>query len=410
MTTFVIVGGGQAGSAAAMELRRAGFEGRVVVVGEETHLPYERPVLSKSQLVDDAAVLPMLQAPDLYARQRVEFLTGTRALRLDAADRRLALSDGSTLAFDELLIATGGRARPLTLPGAEHALLLRNFDDACVLRERLRRPGRLTVIGAGVIGLEVAASAAGLGWSVTVLEVGTRAMARLVPAAIGQVIECRHRAAGVDLRFGCGVSAIAAGEDGRFELSTSQGYLRADLILAGIGMQPNIELAAQAGARVSDAILVDERGRTSLPHVHAAGDVASFLNLRSGRHVRLESWQHAARHAATVARGMLGQAVAYDEVPWSWSDQYDLNVQILGQPLDGTETVLRGRLDDMKFLALHLRDGRLVGATMVNQGREMRPCKALIESGIRLVPAQLADPATSLRALATSSHTETATS
>jgi len=398
--TFVIVGTGQAGCSAAMALRGHGFDGRIVMVGAEPHLPYERPPLSKQLLRGDAGPLPLLQAPDMFVRQGIEVLAGKPVVRLHPQDGRVELIDGSSLPFDELLLATGGNARRLDVPGGCHALTLRTFDDALALRERLRHPGHLTIIGAGVIGLEVAATARGLGWSVTVLEFGDRPMARVVPPAIGHFIAEAHRAAGVELRFGASVQAIALGSARRYKVTTADVRLATDLVVAGVGMQPDVTLAGQAGVETADAILVDEMGRTNLPRVHAAGDAASFWHPLFARRMRLESWQHAARHAAVVARNMIAPTAPYDDVPWSWSDQYDLNLQTLGLPLEGDETVLRGSFDERKFVALHLRERRLVGATLLNMGREMRPCKALIESGAVLDASRLCDPALALRALA----------
>jgi 3-phenylpropionate/trans-cinnamate dioxygenase ferredoxin reductase subunit len=405
MSSFVIVGAGQAGCSAAMELRRARFGGRIVMVGDEPHLPYERPPLSKGVLSGGVGSVPLLQAPDRYAREGIETLCGVRVDALDTASRSVRLSDGSTLDFDALLLATGGRARRLTIPGGHHALSLRSFDDAVRLHERLRRPGHLTVVGAGVIGLEVAASARALGWDVTVLEAAERPLARLLPGDVAAFVADVHRQAGVVLRFGTSVQAIEAARDGRWNVVCEHGVVVTDLVVAGVGMQPHIELATQAGIATDGAIVVDEHGRTSAPGIHAAGDATSFWQPSLRRRMRLESWQHAARHAAAVARNMMGQVSPYDEVAWSWTDQHDLNLQVLGQPLDGDETVLRGDMAARRFVTLHLAAGRLVGATLVNQGREMRPCKALIESGVPLDAMQLADPSVVLRSLAASVST-----
>lgn len=406
MKTFAIVGAGQAGCSAAMELRRAGFDGRIVLIGDEVHLPYERPPLSKAALNPAGRALSLLQAADVFERERIEVWTGVRAERIDAVARSLQLDNGRTLAYDKLLLATGGLARRLAIPGGEHALTLRTWDDAQVLRERLNRrvgaTGHLVVIGAGVIGLEVAASARQMGWSVTVLEFSERPLARLVPEAISRFMGNVHQAAGVVLRMNTGVQAMTKTDDGSFEIRTSHGSLAADLVVAGIGMQAHISLAEQAGAEVDGAVVVDEFGCTSLRHVYAAGDVASFWHPLSQRRMRLESWQHAAQHAQAVARNMLGPATAYDVVPWSWSDQFDINLQIMGQPLASEETVWRGDVASRKWVALHLREGRVVGATLCNMGREMRPCKALIESGAVLDKVLMVDETQPLRSLAAS--------
>jgi NADPH-dependent 2,4-dienoyl-CoA reductase/sulfur reductase-like enzyme len=401
MPCLVIVGSGHAGASAALELRRAGFGGRVVMVGEEPHHPYERPPLSKAALMGSTAAAPvLLQPPQAYERDNVEVLTGRRVEWLDPAASMVQLSDGERIAYDAVLLATGGSARPLGVPGGHHAMTLRSHDDALVLQARLRRPGHLTIVGAGVIGLEVAASARTLGWAVSVLEYAGRPMARTMPPEVGAFLTGLHAKAGVALAFDVGVQAIETTAGGRFEVITTSGALQTDLVVAGVGMQPRTELARQAGLEVDGAIVVDEFGRTRVPGVYAAGDATSFWHPRFGRRLRIESWQHAARHASAVARNMLGAARPYDEVPWSWSDQYDVNLQIVGLPLDGESTILRGSVEKRQFALLHLDGSRLVGATLVNLGREMRPCKTLIESGRRLDPVQLADPSAALRALA----------
>jgi 3-phenylpropionate/trans-cinnamate dioxygenase ferredoxin reductase subunit len=398
MTTFAIVGTGNAGLSAALELRRLGFDGRVVLFGHEQHLPYERPPLSKAQLASDGLPLPLLKSADLLERERIEVRTGSTVERLDLPAARLHLAGGESLVYDELLLATGGRARTLSLPGGQHALTLRSYDDALALRRRLAAPpGRLVVVGAGVIGLEVAATARGLGWQVTVLECGDRPLARMLTPELSGFLAGVHTAAGVELRFGAAVKALEPRADGRIAVLTNAGSVVADLVLAGIGMQPDVALAREAGLDTTDAILVDEYARTSAPHVHAAGDAAALWYPRLQRHLRFESWQHAARHATAAARSMLGRGEPYDELPWSWTDQFDINLQIVGLPLDADRTLMRGTLAERKFVALHLQGRRLVGATLVNLGREMRPCKALVECGADLDLVRLADPAVSLR-------------
>jgi len=399
MSSFVIVGSGNAGLGAALELRRQGFSGRVLLLGAEPHLPYERPPLSKAHLAADGLPMPLLQSADLLAAQRIELRTGCRVEALDTTAARVHFADGGSEPYDQLLLATGGRARTLDpLAGGQHALTLRSYDDALALRARLAAPpGHLVVVGAGVIGLEVAATARGLGWRVTVLEGADRPMARMLTPELSGFMASLHAAAGVELRFGVALQALEPTADGRLGVQSAGGALDADLVVAGIGMQPDTALAAAAGLATDGGIVVDEFGRASAPAVHAAGDAASLWHPRFNRRLRLESWQHAARHGAATARTMLGRSEAYDEVPWSWTDQYDLNLQVLGLPAEADRSLLRGSPADRKFVALHLKKRRLVGATLVNLGREMRPCKALIECGVELDLVRLADPAVSLR-------------
>jgi 3-phenylpropionate/trans-cinnamate dioxygenase ferredoxin reductase subunit len=395
--TIVIVGTGYAGCSAALELRKRAFEGRIVMIGDEPHLPYERPLLSKAAIV---GVPPLLHPAAHYAAQRIDILAGTRADQLNLDESSVSLSDGTPVRYDALLLATGGTARRLNVPGAECAMTLRTFDDALRLHERLRQPGHMTIVGGGVIGLEIAALARTMGWSVIVLESDQRLMARAVSTHVSMFVADVHREEGVDIRLNAQLIALRNGMNGRVEVVTESAVFASDLVVAGIGMQPDIALAADAGIETDGAIVVDELGRTSAHGVFATGDVASFWHARYGRRMRLENWRHASAHSTIVAANMVGHHVRYDEVPWSWTDQYGMNMQIVGLPADADQTVLSGDPGERKFVALHLREGRLTGATLVNQGKDMRPCKALIESGVTLDADRWRDTSLDLRRLA----------
>lgn len=407
--TIVIIGTGHAGVSAALELRRADYSGRLVVVGEEAHLPYDRPQLSKAVLLGEAKTCPLLHDSMTFRRLDIEILTGVGAQQIDRESRTVGLSNGDRLAYDKLLLATGGRARKLTIPGGHHAVTLRSYDDAARLAGRLRRPGHLTVVGAGVIGLEVAASARTRGWSVTVLEYGDRPLARIVPPELGLFCADLHEKAGVELRFDTHVECIETSSKGRFRVRTPDDTLTTNLIVAGVGMQPNTELADSAGLRVEEAIVVDERGQTSDPFIFAAGDACRFFYPRANAHIRMETWQHAARHAVVVSRNMVGETLVYNDIPWLWSDQYDVNIQVLGFPLQAVQAVLRGTVDSRKFVMLHLLEERLVGATLVNMGREIRPCKVLMESNQRMDVEILKDISQPLRVYAAQVNEESIT-
>lgn len=398
MDCFVIVGAGQAGCSAAFELRRNGFPGRIVLVGEESHFPYERPPLSKGGIATSVGTSPLLHAPEEFVAQGIELLRGVSASSLDLRSRRLTLSDGSALPFDKLLLATGGRARQLMIPGGQHGLSLRTLDDARRVADRLCEPGDLVVVGAGIIGLEIAATARELGWRVKILEVAEHPLARLVPMEVAAAVAAIHTETQVQMYFGVHVEAIES-SGLKFHVYTTQGRFNADLVVAGIGMQPEIRLAEAAAIAVGEGVLVNEYGETSAPGVYAAGDAAELLHPRFGR-VRIESWQHAANHAKAVSRSMSGVPTVYDEVPWAWSDQYEHNLQIVGFPQLGTQTVWRGSPALHRFTSLHLSAGKLVGACLMNQGRDMRPCRRLIESNQTVDLAKLGDSAVPLRELA----------
>ncbi len=394
----VIVGAGQAGAHAAVAARQAGLAGRLVLVGNEPHLPYERPPLSKAVLTEAAEPEPSWFFPAArYAELDIDILPGTAAVGIDMAAARVALADGRHLPFDRLLLATGGRARALEVPGGERALTLRTLDDARALRARLGPGVRVVCVGAGVIGLEVAAAAHARGATVTVLEAAPAALGRCTTPAMAEWIVGLHRAAGTTLHFGTAVAAITPeavhGADGL--------RVPADLVVAGIGMQRNAEIAAAAGIAVDNGILVDACGATGRAGVFAAGDVAAFRHPGYGRILRLESWRHAQDHGIAVGRAMAGQAAPYDAIPWLWTDQLGRTIQIAGLPAEATRSVLRGTPDHGSFCAFHLdAAGRVVAATGVDAPREVRTAMALIRAATPVDPARLADPAVKLQALA----------
>jgi 3-phenylpropionate/trans-cinnamate dioxygenase ferredoxin reductase subunit len=395
--TTIIVGAGQAGAHAAVAMRTAGLGGHVLLVGVEPHLPYERPPLSKAALTDDPPPPPSWFYPAArYAELDITLLPSTMVMAIDLVAARVDLSDGSSLPYDRLLLATGGRARTLPVPGGERVLTLRTLEDARRLREQLRPGTRVACIGAGVIGLEVAASAHARGCAVTVIEALPTALGRCTTPDMAEWIVGLHRRTGTTLHFGASVTAIEPGV-----VRCADGLIvPADVVVAGIGMVRNTELAAAAGLEVDNGILVDEYGRASAPGVFAAGDVAAFWQARLGRRLRLESWRHAQDHGLAVGRAMAGQAVPYDEVPWFWTDQHGRNIQIAGLPTDATTTILRGSLSDASFTAFHLdAAGRLVAATGVNAPREVRAAMALIRTAAVVDPVKLADATVKLQTL-----------
>jgi 3-phenylpropionate/trans-cinnamate dioxygenase ferredoxin reductase component len=399
--THVIVGAGQAGAWAAMAMRQAGFAGRILLVGEEPWRPYERPPLSKAMLIQDPEP-PVLFFHDerRYAEQGIELLLETRAATIDAPAHRLTLTDGRRLPYDRLLLATGGRPRALPVPGGERVHLLRTLADARVLRERLGAARRVVCIGAGVIGLEIASSARARGCAVTVLEAAPIALGRCVSPEVADYVVGLHRAAGTDLHFNVAIEAVEHGVDGSARVSCRGGEcFDADLVVAGIGMERNLDLAAGAGMALAGGIAVDELGRSSEPDIYAAGDVAAFLHPFYGRRLRLESWRHAQNHGIAVGRAMCGDAVPYDDIPWFWTDQHGVNLQVTGLPGDAARTVVRVN-HPRAFIAVHLaEDDTVVGVSAANAPREIRAGTALIKSRKPADPVLLADPAVPLQRL-----------
>jgi NADPH-dependent 2,4-dienoyl-CoA reductase/sulfur reductase-like enzyme len=411
---IVIVGSGLAGVTAAGTLREQGFAGRIVLVGEERELPYDRPPLSKSVLVHDefeplvASHLPedlALRAPEKialrpqgwYEQQRIELHLGRRATALDTASHRVTLSDGETLGYSRLILVPGARVRriPALETGPVPVSYLRTLRDAVQLRGQLRPGRRIVLLGGGVIGMEVAASAVLRECDVTVVELAPRIMARALPADISDYLADYHRAKGVKLRLGVGAHAQAgAGEPG---LALADGsVLPADLIVVGIGVVPDVELAQASGLRCEDGIVVDAYGASSAQDVYAAGDAVRYPDEFFGKVMRSENWMHAQNQAVAVARNVLGAGLPYSQVPHMWSDQYDLKIQVTGR-FDVAEHVRRGEMARNKFMVLHLDADRVVGATGINESRDMKYAQRLIEAKVAVERGKLADPTFNLK-------------
>lgn len=404
--SVVVVGAGYAAGEFAIRLRQGGYAGPITMVGAEPHLPYHRPPLSKAFLAgqtDEAALL--LRPAESYAKAEIGFLGGTTVTAIDRAARTATLQDGRTLPYDHLVLATGGRARPLPCPGGDLAgvHLLRTLNDVSAMRPRLAAGARLVIIGGGYIGLEVAAVAAKTGLAVTVIEAAPRVLARVAGAEISAFYEQAHRAAGVDVRCGVGVAALlpAANDPlhvGAVRLADGT-ELPADWVLAGIGLIPNTELAQAAGLKVENGIWVDEYCRTEDPAVLAIGDCSNHPSAFLGRRVRLESVPNALEQARVAADTILGKMVPYGAVPWFWSDQYDLKLQAVGLLEGHDQVVLRGSLEARNFIMFYLRQGKLIAADAVNRPGEFMMAKRLVSAGVAPDPAALADAETALKTL-----------
>jgi 3-phenylpropionate/trans-cinnamate dioxygenase ferredoxin reductase subunit len=396
--TIIIVGAGHAGGRAAQALRQAGFAGQVVLVGDETYPPYERPPLSKELIATDAGLeKARIHAPDWYEQNRVELRLGAAVEAIDRAARTVTLAGGEKLRYDKLLLTLGARVRKLPIPGADlpGVFYVRDFNDTLAIRARLGEGARVVVIGGGFIGLETAASARKRGATVTVLEVADRLMGRAVAPEIGAWFAELHRRHGVDVRLGVTIAAIeGAGKVERVVLgdgARERDAIPADMVVVGIGIVPNVEIAAVADLAVSNGIEVDAFGRTSDPAIWAAGDCALQPNTFLGRRVRLESYQNAQDQAMTVARNMVGDPKTYEDSLWVWSDQHDVNLQMTGMPEGYDTLVYRGDPASGAFMVFYMKEGRIAAINTVNLGREMKPAQRLMQSGKRFDPAQLAD-------------------
>ncbi|MGE3149339.1 MAG: NAD(P)/FAD-dependent oxidoreductase [Pseudorhodoplanes sp.] len=379
---FVVAGGGQSGAWTIKTLRQQGYDGRLVLIGAERHPPYERPPLSKQLLAGDvepesAYIFPARS----YEDWGVDMRLGTRAVGLDPRDRRITLSDGDTLRYDRLLLATGGTPRRLNVPGAalEGIFYLRSIEDSLAVGRQLRSGGSIFIVGGGWIGLEVAATARKLGVAVTLAEYAPLLCGRAAPPDISCFLHELHAGHGVDIALNARIAAFeGAGrvERVRFEDGTLH---EVSAVVVGIGIEPDVVLAAQVGLALDNGILVNSLWQTSLPEIFAAGDVASFVAL-SGRRTRLESWDNAQQQGIAAANGMLGKAVSPDPYPWFWSDQYDRNLQLIGDSNAYDEVITLGETGDRPRMFVFLSSGLVTGAAGIDAGRDVRAVKRLLQS------------------------------
>ncbi len=396
---IVIVGAGQAGGRGAEALRAHGFGGEILLIGNEAFRPYERPPLSKELLLGTASdEKPFLQPSTYYEDRKIALRTGAHVTEIDRANQRLRIEGGSTEPYDLLLLATGNRAKPLNSAASAlpPLMYLRDMRDAFRLRETLSRRSRIAILGAGFIGLEVAAAALAKGNHVTVFEMADQPLARVVAPEIGAYVADLHQSRGVSIHTGARIQLI---EERKSEivLQTEEGkQYCADVVVVGIGAVPNIELARACGLQTDNGIVVDEFGRTSDPHIFAAGDVTCHYNPILDRRIRLEAWQNAQNQSIAVAKIMAGGSEPFAEVPWFWSDQYEMNLQIAGVPASWDMAVRREGPRAGAFTVFYLGNGRVVGAIAVNNGRDMKAAKGLIAKRQAVDPEVLRNPSTKL--------------
>jgi 3-phenylpropionate/trans-cinnamate dioxygenase ferredoxin reductase subunit len=397
--TFVIVGAGAAGVTAAFTLRDAGFEGELVLLGDEDELPYERPPLSKEGF--GGRELKLLRPASAYEDAGIELRLGACAVELDTTTQRVRLADGESIAYDRLLLATGGRARRLSVPGSDLDGIhyLRTAKDKERIAAVAQAPKAAVVVGLGFIGSELAATLRTLELQVTALDPLERPLAAAVGTEVADIVLELHREHGVRVRTAEGLVAFH-GENRVEAVSTDTGdRVEADFVVIGAGMIPNVELAVGAGLRVDGGIVVDERCRTSAPNVYAVGDVAAHFNPRHDRHVRVEHWDHALQHAVVAAQAMLGKDVSYECGYWFWSDIYDANIQAAGLPGYADEQVLRGSVAERQFIVFGLTSGRVTSAVALNSGRDLRRSLPLVHNAAEVDVSALQDPASDLRRL-----------
>ena len=405
--THVIVGAGLAGAKAAETLRQEGFEGRVVLVGAEDERPYERPPLSKDYLRGEVGREKVyVHDEGFYAEHDIELRPGRTAVGLDTSSGEVALDAGERLRYDRLLITTGAEPRRLSIPGAdlEGIHYLRSVQDSDALRERLDHGGALVVVGAGWIGAEVAASARQRGLDVTVVEPLAVPLERVLGAEVGGIYRDVHADHGVRMLLGTGVDAFE-GDRALERVRTSDGReLECDLAVVGIGVQPRSRLASEAGVAVDDGIVVDEHLETGVPGVFAAGDVANAQHPFFGERIRVEHWANALNQGPVAARNMLGQSVAYERLPYFFSDQYDIGMEYLGFARSWDRVVFRGDPATREFIAFWLVGDRVVAGMNVNVWDVTDSIRALISSRVAVDDRRLADPDVPLAELAQVEH------
>jgi 3-phenylpropionate/trans-cinnamate dioxygenase ferredoxin reductase subunit len=398
--TIIVVGAGHAAAQVVDSLRREGFGGRLLLIGEEPALPYQRPPLSKKFLAGEleAERLPIRPA-SFYETIRCELLLGNPAVAIDVTTRELRLTDGSRLAYDKLVLAVGGHARPLPVPGADLAgvHVLRTMADVNAIRGQIPAGTRVVIVGAGYIGLECAATFRKLGLDVTVIEMMERVMSRVVAPEMSRFYSAEHAAHGVTILTGRRVSAFSGETRVETAECTDGTRVPADLVLVGIGLVPNTDLASAAGIHCDDGIAVDEHCRSSDANVYAIGDCCSHPSPRYGRRVRLESVDNAFEQGRSAAANIVGRATVHDKTPWFWSDQYELKLQIVGLCQGYDAVVLRGDPAGRAFSCCYLRDGELIALDAVNHGKDFMTARKLIAERVKPDPARLADPTNSLK-------------
>jgi 3-phenylpropionate/trans-cinnamate dioxygenase ferredoxin reductase subunit len=398
--TVAIAGAGHAAGQVVATLRQKKFDGKILLIGEEPWLPYQRPPLSKKFLAGELPAERLHFKPDnFYEDPGIEVRLGTRIVAVDRGVKALRTADDEMLAYDKLVIASGARPRHLDCPGVDLDGIhyLRTIDDVTGISSQLIEGARLAIVGAGYIGLEVAAVASQLGADVTVIEMEDRVLSRVVSPQISEFYQKEHSSHGVKLMLSTGIAGFSG--DGNVDaVHLSDGkQIPADLIVIGIGVVPNTELASDAGLEVDNGIVVDDHCRTSDPDIFAVGDCTQHPNDIIGYRVRLESVHNALEQAKTAASNICGIDARYADVPWFWSDQYDLKLQIAGLSQGYDQTIVRGNPGSRSFSCLYLRGGQLIAVDAVNSPKDFMQSKALIAAHAVIDPDLLADPDNELK-------------
>jgi 3-phenylpropionate/trans-cinnamate dioxygenase ferredoxin reductase subunit len=402
MSRFVVIGGGHAAGQAVASLRQDGFDGEIDVVGDEPHLPYQRPPLSKQYLSGEHGIDRVhLRAAAFYDERKIKLHLGVRAERIDPMAHTVSLSSGETLHYDKLLLATGSRVRRLNIPGCDLAGIyyLRTLADVDAIRAEFGPGKRITIAGGGYVGLEVASVAVTAGLAVTVIEMEDRILKRVTTPEMSAFYHGLHSGRGVVIRTSTKVSGFAGTDRVEAVITDSGERIPTDLVIVGIGIIPNTELASEAGIPCDNGILVDDHCRTSDPDIYAAGDCTNHPNALLGRRLRLESVPNAMEQARVASANMNGGDATYASIPWFWSDQYELKLQMAGFSSDGDAAVVRGDPATNQFATFYLKNGVIVAVDAVNSPREFMACRQMVDKRSKPDPAKLADPKVPLKEL-----------
>ncbi|MBH95963.1 MAG: hypothetical protein CMD87_01710 [Gammaproteobacteria bacterium] len=399
---FVVVGASQAGCWISKTLRQEGFKGKITMIGEESYYPYERPPLSKDVLLGKTDIeSTYFFKPESYKDDDIEVLLNTRVQKISCSDKNILLQDGRLLSWDRLALATGSRVRRLEVEGSglDGIHYLRSLNDTRVIKESAKPDSTVVIVGGGWIGLECAATLKTLGCNPIVIESSDRLCARAVAPDISAWMNDFHTKNGIDIRLNTSVKSFKGdGSVTRVCLSDNS-QIDCSSVVIGIGVLPNVELAEEAGLLVDNGIVVDDLCATSDKDIFAAGDVANHPNNFLKQRVRLESWDNAMKQGISAGISMLGKGKSYSEIPWFWSQQFDANIQIIGIPDSWDEAVVRGTKTANEFTEFYLKDNQIVGAVAVNNNREIRVTKRLMQSGKKIESADLTDSSKNIQTL-----------
>lgn len=402
MENLVIVGAGQSAIQCITSLRKEDYPGLITLVGEEEHLPYQRPPLSKGFLEDTVSNERLyFKKLEFFIENKVQLKLGTKAEEIDIENNNIHLSDNTKLSFDKLVFATGSSVRKLDFPGKDLNSIhyLRGLDDALSIKKDLQTSQNIVVVGAGYIGLEVAAIAAKQNKSVTVIEMADRVMNRTVDPQISDYYLNLHQKNGVTFKFNTSLKEIIGTNNPEKVVCSDGSEVAADMVVIGAGIMPNVELAENAGLSCDNGIVVNEFGKTDHADIYACGDCTNHPNKLLNKKIRLESVHNAMEQSKTVASSIINQSIAYNQIPWFWSDQYDHKLQIVGLSGDHDKVIMRGDMSEAKFMLFYTKDEKLIAVDAVNNSKEFLICKKLVANKVTIKPDEISNPATNLNDL-----------